>query len=238
MCRFHRSNVSGVLRIGLPTDYAVAFPQSTLTTFLRNNPDVDLEIRCDLSCELHRLPRSDDLDIIVATMPARRMFFLSRARVERPVWAAAEGFALPPDRPVPLAAHLGGCDDRARVIDALDAASRRWRIVYTGPGISGLPNAVPNGICLTALARTTGLPGMRELTEAEGFPKLEPLRIGLFSMHPRLSVPGLKLVSDLVAGLESVGSGVEPCPPGESRADNRRSSRNFENRVRASSPIS
>ena len=49
---------------------------------------------------------------------------------------------------------------------------------------------------------------MRELTEDEGFPRLEPLRIGLFYKHPRLTPAGLHLVSELVASLESVGSGV------------------------------
>lgn len=209
---FHRSDMTGVLRIGLPTDYAVAFLQNTLTTFLRHHPDVDLEIHCDLSRELHQLLRSDDLDIIVATMPTARMPYLSRAWVEQPIWAAADFLTLNGSRPVPLGAHLEGCDYRARMIDALDAAGRRWRIVYTGPGISGLQNAVLNGLCVTALTRATMLPGMRELKEDEGFPKLEPLRIGLFYKHPRLSVAGLQLVSDLVAGLENVGSGVKTLP--------------------------
>lgn len=209
---FHRSDMTGVLRIGLPTDYAVAFLQGTLTGFLHNHPDVDLEIHCDLSRELHQLLRSDELDIIVATMPTARMPYLSRAWVEQPVWAASASLALKDTRPVPLGAHLEGCDYRARMIDVLDAAARRWRIVYTGPGISGLQNAVLNGLCVTALTQATMLPGMRELTEAEGFPKLEPLRIGLFYKHPRLSAAGLQLVSDLVASLESVGSGVNTLP--------------------------
>lgn len=211
---FHRSDMTGVLRIGLPTDYAVAFLQNTLTTFLRNHPDVDLEIHCDLSRELHQLLRSDDLDIIVATMPTTRMPYLSRAWVEQPIWAAAESLALIEGRAVPLGAHLEGCDYRARMIESLDGAARRWRIVYTGPGISGLQNAVLNGLCITALTQATMLPGMRELGEDEGFPKLEPLRIGLFYKHPRLSAAGLKLVSDLVASLESVGSGVKTVPNG------------------------
>lgn len=209
---FHRSDMTGVLRIGLPTDYAVAFLQNTLTTFLRHHPDVDLEIHCDLSRELHQLLRSDDLDIIVATMPTARMPYLSRAWVEQPIWAASESLTLTDDRPVPLGAHLEGCDYRARMIDALDGAARRWRIVYTGPGISGLQNAVLNGLCVTALTQATMLPGMRELGEDEGFPKLEPMRIGLFYKHPRLSAAGLQLVSDLVASLESVGSGVNTLP--------------------------
>lgn len=209
---FHRSDVNGVLRIGLPTDYAVAFLQNTLTTFLHSHPGVDLEIHCDLSRELHQHLRSDSLDIIVATMPAARMPYLSRAWVEQPIWAAAERFEAEGERPVPLGAHLEGCDYRSRMIEALDGAARRWRIVYTGPGISGLQNAVLNGLCVTALTQATLLPGMRQLTEEEGFPKLEPLRVGLFYKHPRLSAAGLQLVSDLVASLESVGSGVNPLP--------------------------
>lgn len=209
---FHRSDVSGVLRIGLPTDYAVAFLQNTLTAFLHRHPDVDLEIHCDLSRELHQHLRSDDLDIIVATMPTSRMPYLSRAWTEQPIWAAAGTLVLRDDRPVPLGAHLEGCDYRSRMIEALDGASRRWRIVYTGPGISGLQNAVLNGLCITALTQATLLPGMRQLGEEDGFPRLEPLRIGLFYKHPRLSPAGLQLVSDLVAGLESVGSGVRTLP--------------------------
>lgn len=209
---FHRADMKGVLRIGLPTDYAVAFLQNTLTAFLRDHPDVDLEIHCDLSRELHQLLRSEDLDIIVAMMPAPRMPYLSRAWIEQPVWAAAEGFRPDPARPVPLGAHLEGCDYRSRMIGALESVERRWRIVYTGPGISGLQNAVMNGFCVTALTHATMLPGMRQLTEEEGFPRLDPLRVGLFYKHPRLSPAGLQLVSNLVASLESVGSGVRTLP--------------------------
>ena len=53
---------------------------------------------------------------------------------------------------------------------------------------------------------------MRLLRESEGFPALEPLRVGLFYKHPRLSAAGLSLVSDLVADLERVGSGVQAVP--------------------------
>lgn len=209
---FHRSDRSGVLRIGLPTDYAVAFLQSTLTKFMQDHPSVELEIHCDVSRELHKHLRAEDLDIIVATMSEPRMPYLSRAWTEQPLWAASEAYRPDPDRPIPLGAHLEGCDYRARMIGALDSVERRWRIVYTGPGISGLQNAVLNGLCVTALTHATLLPGMRELPEEEGFPRLEPLRIGLFYKHPRLSVAGLQLVSELVAGIESFGSGVRKLP--------------------------
>jgi DNA-binding transcriptional LysR family regulator len=205
---FHRSDKSGVLRIGLPTDYAVAFLQGTLTRFIQQNSEVQLEIFCDLSRELHKHLRAEELDIIVATMQEPRMPYMSRSWLEQPIWAAAESYRADPDRPIPLGAHLEGCDYRSRMIGALDSVARRWRIVYTGPGISGLQNAVMNGLCVTALTQATRLPGMRELTEEEGFPKLEPMRVGMFYKHPRLSTAGLHLVSELVAGIESAGSGI------------------------------
>lgn len=118
---------------------------------------MDLEIHRDLGRELRQLLRCDDLDIIVATMPTARMRCLSRAWVKQPIWAAAETFTPSAARPIPLGARLEGCDDRARMIDALDGAARRWRIVYTGPAISNLQNAVLNGLCVTALTQATEL---------------------------------------------------------------------------------
>lgn len=209
---FHRSYVTGVLRIGLPTDYAVAFLQDAMTAFSHDHPEVGLEIHCDLSRDLHQRLRADDLDVIVAMMPTARMPYLSRSWVEQPIWAAAECFRPDPSRPVPLGAHPEGCEYRSRMVMALDAAERRWRVVYTGPGINGLQSAVLSGHCVTALTKATMQPGMRVLEEADGFPRLEPLRVGLFYKHPRLSVAGVQLVSDLVARLDRVGPGTDGLP--------------------------
>lgn len=209
---FHRSDKTGVLRIGLPTDYSVAFLQSAITAFVQAQAEVELEIHCDLSRQLHQDLRADELDVIIAMMSNARMPYLSRAWIEQPIWAAAEGFRDTPQRPVPLGAHPEGCDYRARMIQALDSIERRWRIVYTSPGISGLQNAVLNGLCVSALTRATMLPGMRVLDTTDGFPALDPLRVGLFYKHPRLSAAGLQLVSDLVARLDSVGAGINPFP--------------------------
>lgn len=203
---FRRGDLSGVLRIGIPTDYAMAFLQETLAMFIINHPEVDLEVHCDLSRGLHKQMRADELDIIVATMPIARMPYLSRSWVERPVWAASKAFKLDADKPVPLAAHPEGCDYRARMIQALDSVGRRWRVVYTGSGVSGLQTAVLNGLCVSALTRPTLLDGMRIIEDAEGLPALESLRVGLFYKHPRLSAAGISLVGDLVGKLDAVGA--------------------------------
>ena len=94
---FRRSSVSGVLRIGLPTDYAVAFLQGVLTQYTAQHPDVALEIHCDWSPAVLDKLHADELDIAIAMMASGRAPYLSRAWVERPIWAAEEGYRIVAD---------------------------------------------------------------------------------------------------------------------------------------------
>lgn len=210
MSYFRRHEMTGVLRIGLPSDYAVAFLQEILTDFTHNHPEVNFEVHCDMSREILRQLSADELDIIVAMMPSQSMPYLSRSWIEQPIWAAAESFVMDPDRPIPLVAHPEGCNYRARMIQSLDAAGRRWRFVYTGPGISGLQNAVLNGLGVSALTRPTLLKGMRILGEADGVSPLDPVQVGLFYKHQRQSPAGIKLISELVASLDSINAVPKP----------------------------
>lgn len=210
MSYFRRHEMTGVLRIGLPSDYAVAFLQEILTDFTHNHPEVNLEVHCDMSREILLQLSADELDIIVAMMPSQSMPYLSRSWIEQPIWAAAESFVMDPDRPIPLVAHPEGCNYRARMIQSLDAAGRRWRFVYTGPGISGLQNAVLNGLGVSALTRPTLLKGMRILGEADGVSPLDPVQVGLFYKHQRQSPAGIKLISELVASLDSINAVPKP----------------------------
>lgn len=100
------------------------------------------------------------------------------------------------------------------MIEALDAAHIRWRVAYSGSGIGGLQNAVVNGLGASALTRYTMLPGMRTLTEADGFPSLAEIRVGLFYKHPRLSEAGIGLVNHLVAKLDEAGISGDPAQRG------------------------
>ena len=201
------SSLSGVLRVGLPSDYAVTFLQGSLTQYMRRNRGVTLEIHCDLSPVILAELDRDELDIVIAMTTVERTRLLSRAWVERPIWAAAHGLSVRKLNPVPLAAHPEGCAYRERMIQALRAAGRPWRIVYSDPGIMGLQNAVLNGIGVSALTGPTLLDGMRVLGPEDGFPQLEEIRVGLFYNHPRLSEAGLHLVSHLVAKLDEAVAG-------------------------------
>ncbi len=46
---FSRARHSGILRVGLPSDYGVAFLQGVITDHVRKHPEVLLEVHCGLS---------------------------------------------------------------------------------------------------------------------------------------------------------------------------------------------
>lgn len=207
---FNRSKISGVLRVGLPNDYAVAFLQGVITEYTRQHPEISLELHCGWSAEILERLHADELDIVVAMANSEHTQYLSRSWIERPIWAAADNDSLDTTKGVPLAAHPEGCAYRARMIQALDGANIRWRIGYTGSGIGGLQNAVVNGLGVSALTRYTMLPGMRALTKEHGFPPLTEIRVGLFYKHPRLSDAGIGLVNHIISRLDEAGVSGDP----------------------------
>ncbi|APG87361.1 transcriptional regulator, LysR family (plasmid) [Sinorhizobium americanum CCGM7] len=207
---FNRAKIAGVLRVGLPNDYAVAFLQGVITEYTRQHSEISPEIYCGWSADILDRLRADELDLAVAMVNSERAQYLSRSWIERPIWAAAEGATFDLAANIPLAAHPEGCAYRARMIQSLDAAQIRWRVAYTGSGISGLQNAVINGLGVSALTRYTMLPGMRVLDDTDGFPPLAEIRVGLFYKHPRLSDAGIRLVNHIIARLDEAGVSGDP----------------------------
>lgn len=195
-------SAKGQLRVGLPTDFSVAFLQDSIVDFAGEQSKVVLSITCDLSRKLMDLLHADELDIVIALLSRERNPYLVRSWEERPIWAVARDVTLNRQAPVPLVTHPEGCEYRRRMTAALRAEGRDFRIAYTTPDIGGLQRAVSAGLGVTALTRKTLLPDMRALASRDGFPAMESIRIGLFYKHQRLSGAGLMLVDSLIARMD------------------------------------
>jgi DNA-binding transcriptional LysR family regulator len=205
----------GQLRVGLPTDFSVAYLQEAIAGFVRENAQVTMSITCDLSRRLIDMLHADDLDIAIALLAQDKNPYLVRSWEETPIWAVAREATVQRQEAVPLVTHPEGCEYRRRMTAALRAEGRDWRIAYTTPEIGGLQRAVSAGIGVTALTRKTLLPDMRALSARDGFPALEPIRIGLFYKHQRLSAAGLMLVDSLISRMDEA---AEPAPAKASAA--------------------
>ncbi len=79
VARFRPPKKSGVLRIGLPTDFAVSKLQETVAQFVESNPNVLLDVTCGLSHSLFKELHSGELDLIVGLIGAKSQQYLVRA---------------------------------------------------------------------------------------------------------------------------------------------------------------
>ncbi len=202
VARFSDRSATGILRVGLPTDYSVSFLQDAMAAFAKQHKGITLEIQCDLSRHLIEALRHDQLDMAVGILSEGDNPFLVREWEDTPVWAAPLEFKVNQTDTVPLVGHPEGCEYRDRMISALAKAGRKWRVAYTSPGISGLQQAVTSGLGVSALTRKTIAPGMKILTKRDGFPPMANFRIGLFYKHARLTDGGLMLVNLLIDYLD------------------------------------
>lgn len=198
LSRFGHSTVTGAIRVGIPHDFAVAFLQRMLIAFSRDQPDIPLEIHCDVSSHLLAALRQERLDVVVALRDEETQQYLARSWVKRLLWVAAADSDVPLRDPVPLIAHPEGDAYRNRMIHALNKAQRSWQIVFSGPGISGLQNAVLSGLGVSVLTERTLLDGMRVLTTRDGFPALPDIDVGLYCRQARLTKTGQHLLDHLV----------------------------------------
>jgi DNA-binding transcriptional LysR family regulator len=202
MAKFSSLPNKGLLRIGLPTDFASSYLQEAIAEFAKKTSSVTIELHCDLSRHVLNGLHANDLDIAIGILNRDNNPYLVRSWEERPIWVSAVDDQTHKKRPIPLATHPEGCEYRGRMISALRAIGREWRVVYTNPAIGGLQRAVSSGLGVTALTRKTIQPDMRILSIKDGFPTLETIRIGMFYKHSRLTSAGLALVEMLIAKMD------------------------------------
>jgi DNA-binding transcriptional LysR family regulator len=80
---------------------------------------------------------------------------------------------------VPLIAAAQGCIYRQRAIALLDQIKQPWQIVYTIPDLSGIQQAIQEGLGVTVLAKSTVPENLKILPPSARFPDLGKVGISL-----------------------------------------------------------
>ena len=172
---FATPTVSGHVRLGISEEYAATLLRGILPSLTSDYPQIELEIETGSSGRLkERLQRGQlDIALVVAplgavqTEPALRTFGTTE-----PVWVAAHGYQLMPDKPLPLALHGDGCPYRNVAIDALTHVGRAWRTVVMTAGVSALETTIGAGMAIGIIDRNRVGPQMRILGANDGLPTL------------------------------------------------------------------
>jgi DNA-binding transcriptional LysR family regulator len=175
---FTKPELTGTIRFGTPDDYAEKFLPEILARFARTHPLVTVNVDCLRSGELFNRVKRSEMDLalvthgcdIITDEPVRR---------EQLVWVTSMRHCAHMAEVLPLAVSHSGCEWRGKVLKSLDMQGRKYRVAYSTPNSNAVNAAVMQGLAVGAMPELCVRPGMRILTEKDGFPSLGSFDIGL-----------------------------------------------------------
>lgn len=175
-------SVEGVVRFGLPGDFAETWLPAALGQFKRAYPAVRVDVEVERNgLLLERLDRGE-FDLVLAMghgsrLDARRVATLPMTWIG-PVGTEA---ILKPGVPLDLALYNPPCFFRRAGIEALDKVSIPWRLAYATASLQSLWAGVAAGLGIT-LRTTAGIPPtLMRLDERHGLPPLPVVELCLHS---------------------------------------------------------
>lgn len=175
---FTKPELTGTLRFGTPDDYAERFLPEILARFARTHPLITVDVDCVGSGELFNRVKRGEMDLallthgcdVITDEPVRR---------EQLVWVTSMRHCAHTAEVLPLAVSHAGCEWRSKVLKSLDKQQRKYRVAYSTPNSNAVNAAVMQGLAVGAMPELCVRPGMRILTEKDGFPALGSFDIGL-----------------------------------------------------------
>jgi len=169
----------GVVRLGIPEDFAAYRLTELLSDFARSRPSLRLDVRCGLSVNTRRALERGELDLALFKRNAGEGGGI-KAWPERLHWVTSRKHPIPfKSDPLPLVMSEQGCLYRDRMIHAVESVGRAWHIAYTSPNLVGIQAAVSVGLGVSILAEVAILPEHRVLRRTDGFPPITNTEIAL-----------------------------------------------------------
>jgi DNA-binding transcriptional LysR family regulator len=192
-----RPTGDGVVRLGLPEDFAAYRLTEMLSKFARSHPGLRLNVRCGKSANLRRALERGELDLALVKRDMEETGGIA-AWPERLRWIAGRRYPIDfRSGSLPLAVFGQGCLYRNRVTSALDTIGRTWHIAYTSPNVFGIQAAVSAGLGVSILPEVAILPDHSILGIGDGFPPLPDTEVALVAA-PEVGAATRRLAEALV----------------------------------------
>src|SRR5882672_5734115 len=203
LAAFSDEELSGLVRLGVPDDYADRYLPEIMARFSRAYPGVELTVICEETiCLLERI-KVNEIDLAIITNCSGSMT-AENFRQERLLWATSNRHSIHCEERVPLALGRPTCAWRRAAIECLDALGRPYRVLYSSGNAAAISAAVLSGLAVSVFPESGLRPGMRVLSAADGFPELPSCRIGLVrNPHERSSMADA-LAEHIVSSLDNL----------------------------------
>ena len=189
--------LEGPVRIGIPSDFGGTVLPDAISRFSRDHPGVELEVRCGFSAVFPRALADGALDLAVYPEEddTGGGHLLLR---ERTLWACARHLRVQERDPLPVALFDRPCWWRDRALEALEAAGRRFRVVYSSESNVGVMAAIESGIAVGVLGAYSITGRMRTLSPEDGLPDLPDSRLVL-QVNRRGTSPAVEAMAGMLA---------------------------------------
>ncbi len=178
MTVFTKPEIAGHVRFGTPDDYADRILPDVLARFARTNSKVQVDVNCQTSRAMVEMVMSGDLDLAMITCECD-VANTQVIRSERLLWVTSARHSVHRGEILPMALSQFGCAWRQMALDGLEMIGRPYRLAYASSNSVAIASAVTAGLAVAAIPEICMRPGMRILTEADGFPPLGTFDIGL-----------------------------------------------------------
>jgi DNA-binding transcriptional LysR family regulator len=200
----------GVVRLGIPEDFAAYQLTRLLSDFVRSRPGLRLDVRSGVSVHARRALERGELDIALFKRDAGDGGGIA-AWPERLRWVTSRKHPIDLRRdPLPLVMNEQGCLYRNRMIHAMEAAGRAWHMAYTSPNLSSIQAAVSVGIGVSILPEAAVLTAHRVLNRKDGFPSISNTEIALVAA-PNAS-PATRRLAEILHGFCSTNKAQRTAP--------------------------
>ncbi|MCB1482093.1 MAG: LysR family transcriptional regulator [Rhodobiaceae bacterium] len=170
--------LEGRLRIGVSDDYSRATLVRIIAGFTSLHPDVELEVQCALGTRFEAALETGALDLAVFEVaePAAGDEIL---RENQLIWMCGRDSDCASQAVLPVAVFDHACWWRDVALTGLEAAGRRFRIVFTSESVVGVRAAVQAGIAAGLLGTHEEPEGVAPLPGVETrYPSFLVLRRG------------------------------------------------------------
>jgi DNA-binding transcriptional LysR family regulator len=207
VARISEPQMTGLVRLGTPEDFATTHLSAVLAAFARQHPNVALEVTTDLTLNLVERFSQGEFDLVLIKREPLGPSDGVRVWREALVWARSAGADPFADTAVlPLVVSPHPCVYRRRAMRALDGAGRPWRVAYTSTSLAGAQAAVRAGLGVTVLPKDMVPADFVVVEEGSGAPDLSDTEVALMRATA-LSHPAERLAGHIVHSLERSGAG-------------------------------
>lgn len=174
----HGESVTGLVRLGVPDDYASKYLTPVLKRFAPRYGGVEIQLDCEQSTSLIPRVARGELDLaLVSRDHARRGTLLFH---EPMVWVGSQQFDTWSRSPLPIAVYEAASLGRRSAINSLALQGRPYKVVYNSSSLAGQIAAVESGLAVAALTQCSAPPHLQILGIEHGLGPLEPMQVAAY----------------------------------------------------------